>query len=149
LLSRYRDELEADFAEQYPGHDLTELWRSRQWRKLLNLIDQLRQPSRYHEAIADDDEHVAMILEAKERSKTEAEAGPRLRDFSPEVDAMLRVVDAVNANTSAVIAAAGGKPRRVEPQPRPTTAFERVAHRRRSAKHQSLTARALRGQQDR
>lgn len=149
MLSRYRDELEADFAEQYPSNDLTELWRSRQWRKLLNLIDQLRQPSRYHEAIANDDEHVAMILEAKERSKTEDEAGPRLRDFTSELDALLRAVDAINSNTMAVIAAGGGTPKRVEPQARPTTAFERVAYRRRSAKHQSLVARALRKQEDR
>lgn len=141
-LSRYRDQLEADFAEQYPGVDLFALWQNRQWRRLLNLIDQLRRPSRYYEAVSLDGDHLAQIEAA--RDGAERPKGPRMSEYGPTEERLDRIIDALTMNTQAVIAAAGGKPPRVEPQPRPETAWDSVRHRSRQAQHDALVGRVLR-----
>ena len=43
LLSRYGESIEADLALK--GWDLTELWRARRWRFVLNLVDHLPRDS--------------------------------------------------------------------------------------------------------
>lgn len=130
--------------------DLGELWRSRQWRKLLSLIDQLPGTSRLSEAIARDPEHVEQILEAQERAKAAGEAapqGPRLVDYTPTVERLDQIIEALQSNTRAVLAAGGAKPNNLPkfvPQPRPVTAYDHVQHQRRLAQHESLTRRILR-----
>jgi hypothetical protein len=143
-LDRYASELEVDFASKFPGMDLGELWRTRQWRKLLNLIDHLPRNSFFTAAVANDDEHVEQIIAARERAGSEEASGPSLSEYDGVLERLDALVDATNQNTAATIAAAGAKAPRIPPQQRPVTAFERVAHRRKSAKHQSVVSRMLR-----
>lgn len=87
-----------------------------------------------------------MILDAQEKlgaDKSKAPKGPRMRDYSPMLEALYRVADAVNSNTAAVVAAAGIQPRAVEPQARPQTAFDVVEHQKKLEGHRSLVARVL------
>ena len=124
--------------------DLGELWGARKWRKLLNLIDQLPGNTRLAEAISNDEEHVEAIIAAREHSDSSGPSGPPLSEYNPMVERLDRLIDAVGQNTAATIAAAGAKPPTIPPQPRPTTAFDTVKHRRRLAQHDALTARLLR-----
>lgn len=143
-LDKYASELEVDFASKYPGIDPGVLWRSRQWRKLLNLIDHLPRNSFFTAAVANDDEHVEQIIAARERAGSEqGESGPSLSEYDGVLERLDALVDATNQNTAATIAAAGAKAPRIPPQKRPETAFERVAHRRKSAKHQQTVSRML------
>lgn len=144
-LDKYASELEVDFARVYPGIDPGDLWRRRQWRKLLNLIDHLPRASFFTAAVANDDEHVEQIIAARERAGSEqGESGPSLSEYDGVLERLDALVDATNQNTKATIAAAGAKPPQIPPQQRPETAFERVAHRRKTAKHQQTVSRMLR-----
>lgn len=144
-LSRYASQIEVDFSREYNGIDLGELWRSRKWRKLLNHIDRLPRASLFYSAVADDEEHVAMILEAEERNPDLKKVGsaPHLSDYTPVVERLDILIDHVDGVMGAVVAGAGGKPPRLVPRPRPETAYERVAHRRRSAQQQQIASRML------
>jgi hypothetical protein len=113
---------------------------------LLNLIDNLRRPSRFHEAISLDEEHLELIEAARERLGSDAPIpnGPVLSEYGPVEERLDALIDAVNQNTATTIAAAGGKPPSVQLRPRPETALERVRHQRRMAAHVALTARLMR-----
>jgi hypothetical protein len=86
-----------------------------------------------------------MILSARENG-AQGRGGPRLRDYSPTVERLDKVIDGLQGVTAAIVASAGGKPPRFHPQPRPETAFESVLHRRKMARHDALTRRLLRRQ---
>ena len=120
-----------------------ELWRKRKWRKLLNFIDHLPRNSFFMQAVSLDDEHVEMILASRQFAEQEP-SGPSMAIFSPEVERLDGIRNDLQANTIATLAAAGAKKLpRFTPRPVPETAFDRVAHRRRSAKHQQLVKRLL------
>lgn len=89
-----------------------------------------------------------MILDARERlgSKDEAQKGPKLRDYSPVVERLDRVIDSLGAVMATIVASQGGKPPKVHPQERPKTEFEHAEYRRRMKQHTSLVSRALRSQ---
>jgi hypothetical protein len=129
--------------------DLGGLWRSRQWRKLLNLIDHLPQDTWYHQMISEDIEHAMMILRAQKRAKergdrVEPPKGPQVKTWSPEVDALTRVLDAVN-NVAYVTAKGAGSKSIKPPRPalRPQTAMERAKLRLRQEEHDILVRRML------
>ena len=149
VLRKYHQALEADFATVYPALDLGGLWRSRHWRKLLNLIDHLPQNTWYHQMISEDVEHAMMILRAQERAKQrgdseQAAKGPQVRTWSPEVDVMTKVLDAVN-NVAYTIAKSNGSKSAKTPKPalRPQTAMERARLRLRQERHDILVRRML------
>lgn len=142
-LDKYASELEVDFIQRYPGEDVGRLWRSRRWRRLLNLIDHLPRTSFYYAAVANDEEHVEQIVAAREGHPQE-DSGPSLTEYDGTAERLDRIADLMQQNTAATIAAAGAKPPMFQPQARPTTAFEKVAHRRKAAKHQQLTSRLVR-----
>lgn len=132
----------------YPGIDFGALWRSRRWRKLLNLIDHLPQNTWYHQMVSEDVDHAVMLIKAQEEAKRRGHApppsGPAMRSWSPEVDALTKVLDAVN-NLTFVTAKAGGSKttKQPKPAPRPETAMERAKLRLRAERHAILRARML------
>ena len=147
VVGKYLSALEADFATTYPGTDLGRLWRSRNCRKLLNLIDHLPQNTWYHQMISEDVEHAVMLLRAREdaekRGVQPPPSGPSLRSWSPEVDVMTRVLDAVNNVAYATIKAAGGKGKPPKSSPRPPTAMEKARLKIKAERHAILRARML------
>lgn len=121
--------------------DLATEWRSRRWRRLLNIIDHLPRDSAYFEAVADDDE-----LAERVAANPPKEQGPRRRmtDWSPTVELLSAILDRLAELTQTVAALGGAKPRKVPRAPHPVTAVDRARTRRRFEKHQKLTARVLR-----
>ena len=124
--------------------NLGELVRARQRRRLLTLINQLPPASRYTAAVSNDDEHVALLIEAMERQpKTDEkdESGPSLAGWTPEVDKLTEISDLLAQNLSVAIAAAGGKPKPMKPSSRPVSAFARVKERKTVSAHKSVVQR--------
>lgn len=122
--------------------DLGKLWRSRTWRRLANLINQLPQASRYYSAVASDEDHVAALLEAQ-GDQPQKHKGPSVADWPLEVEMLARIIDALRENTSATIAVMGATPPKTKPVERPSTAFEAAREKRRAEQHKSLVARVL------
>lgn len=67
----------------------------------------------------------------------------RMSEWSPEMEMLTNVYDAVRENTRAVIAAAGGKAGKVHPAARPATALDSERRRLALTKHRSVVARVL------
>lgn len=150
VLSKHSSAIEADFGRWYPGVAPYDLWRARQWRRLLNLIDHLPQHTYYHAAVAMDEEHARMIVEAERAAKARGEepptsAGPSMATWSPEVDKLVMLLDAVKENTYVTAKAASdkgiGSP--PKPHPRPTSVLEKVRLRMRAQAHDILVRRML------
>lgn len=147
VLGKYASQIEADFAREYPQHNVGTLWRSRRWRFLLNLIDHLPQNTWYHAAVSTDVDHAVMLLKAQEEAKRKGAAGPpsgpSMRSWSPEVDVGHKILDAVNGVGYAVAKSNGGNVKPPKPAPRPPTAMETARLRYRNEKHAILVRRML------
>lgn len=129
--------MERDLVER--GLDLAAEWRSRRWRRLLNIIDGLPRTSAFRCAYANDDDAVAAWLEANDGEPPAPEVP--LDEWSPEVERLTDLMDLVAENTAVLIAAnseGGYKP--PKPADRPKTAFGRVLARRDDAAFDDLLA---------
>ena len=154
VVNRYRDVLEHDL-HVHAHVDLTDLWRARRWRFLLNLIDHLPRHTYYSEAVSNDPEHARMLAEAMAKRAEEADgesgpSGPPMHIWSPEVSALTDLTDAVRRVEYAIVATNSEKgkgPKPPEPLPRPVSMLDRERKRseyaRRKAKHDKLAARLL------
>lgn len=118
------------------------MWRDRRWADLLNLIDWLPRNSAYIEALSDDEEVAEQVLRAPENKRPRG-AGPRISEWSLEVEKMTDVIDRLGEVMVAVIASNGGKAPRVRPQQRPKTAIDRLRERKRYEHHKKTVARVL------
>lgn len=118
------------------------MWRRREWRKLLNLIDRMPRDSHTRQAMALDEEHVEMVQTALETigEDRDTAGGPLLSEWSLNAELLAQVIDALTVNTHATMAAAGAKTPKFKPVRRPQTAYERVQHRRRLAGHDRVVA---------
>ncbi len=67
----------------------------------------------------------------------------RMSEWSVEVELLSTAVDRLSELIQTIAATAGAKPSRIQPQPRPQTAAERVEARMRLQKHRSIVARVL------
>jgi hypothetical protein len=114
--------------------DLTGEWRSRRWRRLLNLLDGLRRTSYVNEALAQDDELAALYLE-RDRGAEPAKTKRRVTEFTVEAELLSVAVDRLGDLIQAHAASKGGKPRRVDPMPRPVTAIHRARERKTQRQH--------------
>jgi hypothetical protein len=114
------------------------LWRDREWRFLLNLIDHLPPGSFFVEALSDDEEYATAAL----ASGGQSNSAPRMSTWSPVVD-MLAVVNDRLGLIAALQAAANGGRQTLPPVPRPSTAFDRVRHVVAREKHRALVAKVL------
>lgn len=131
LITHYRAEVRADLAERYPGVDLRLWWRERRFRALLDLIDQLPAASRLSEAIQNDPEHAELIARAREETADEDREpwSPRVSEYDLHAHLMRDVIQAVIGVRTAVIAAAGGKPRSTPAYPAPVTEVDKATAR--------------------
>lgn len=123
------------------------LWQRRDLRYLLNLIDHLPRDSFFSEAVAQDEDHARMLL-AHPSSRGSTAYAPPLSTWSPEVELLTSILDAVQ--TAGIMSAnvQGAKLPAPKPAPRPRTAVERLRTRAALEQHESLVARltALREQ---
>lgn len=155
LVDRYRNELEVDLQREFRV-DLLDTWRQRRWRYLLNLIDHLPRNTWYHQQVLNDPEHAKMLAEAEARQKASSgddeggPSGPPLQTWTPEVEALTNLLDAVRGvshTIAAVNSEKGKQPKPPKPAPRPTSALDRARKltefERKRAKHQELTMRLL------
>lgn len=102
------------------------LWRRREWRRLLNLIDHLPPNCFTNAALANDEEYAEAILEHQRESgvdfSEDKPAGPSAVYWSPEMGQMATLIDKV----STLIEVQSSKPKKVVPYPRPKTAFDEI-----------------------
>lgn len=120
--------------------DLGTEWRARRWRKLLNMIDGLPRDSAYVEALTSDEQWAAAVLD---NPVPQGKPKRRMADWSPELEMLTNLYDRMGEQIAVTVAVAGGKPKKVTPAPRPTTALERERRQRRDAKHRSVVSRML------
>lgn len=101
--------------------------------------------SHYRWAIADDDEAAERALASGDEPT--GSTAPPLEAFSPEVQYLAMGIDRIGELIAATIAAAGGKPPKVRPLPRPETAFDRAKRRKSLQRHHDLVAEVEQAQQ--
>jgi hypothetical protein len=123
------------------------MFRDRRWLDLLTLIDWLPRNSAYFEAISDDEEVAEDVLSRPENKRPRG-AGPRISEWSPELERLTDLVDRMGEVMVAVIASQGGKPPRLRPHPRPRTAIDRLRERKRYEHHKKTVARVIIQQAD-
>jgi hypothetical protein len=119
--------------------DLTQEWRMRRWRRLLNLLQRLvrTRTSWLNDAMADDDELAEYMIKNEKRDDSRKPTRS-MREFDPVVE-LLSVVADRQAELAQIMAAhKGAKPRRVDPMPRPKTAYMR-ARNRKTRQHHTFT----------
>lgn len=141
-LERYGDEIEADFLTEYHGLNLGKLWRSRQLVRILRLINQLPQASRFNAAVAQNIEHVEQIVAAT--GGQQSEYSPSLATWSTENDQLASLNDSIQVLIGVLIGVNGGNAPKVIPSARPKTAFEDARMKVKKARHKSLVARVIR-----
>jgi hypothetical protein len=141
VIARYGKALEYDLLNSPMRLDLATEWRSRRWRRLLNIIEHLPRTSAYREAVAQDEDLARHML--SKAPLEESKPIRRMSDWSAEVELLTAVLDRLGEVVQAVAALGGAKPKKVPAAPRPVTAYERVHRRRRSERHRSLVARVL------
>ncbi len=159
MVNTFSRALEVDL-QRLDGLSLRDLWQNREWRRLLNHIDHLPSNTWSQSQMMDHPEHAARLAEsiASRRLKGELPERPKpgLVAWSPEVDALTTLTDAVNSVRHAVIAVNSEKgkfPKPPEPLPRPETAVARlIATKERVLRwraHETLVERMLPGRQER
>lgn len=117
--------------------DLVDFFRGRySWRKLLVLIGRLPSTSATVEAQLDDPEFAEWALSQPDGGPR----GPRLSEWSAEVNRLTDIHDRLGELINAVVASAGAKPKRVPPTPRPYTALDRARLSRVRGRHAELVA---------
>jgi hypothetical protein len=125
--------------------DLTQEWRSRRWRRLLNLLDGKRRTSWVHDAMMQDEELAAIYLEQERRGQVTApgKSGRKMTEYTVEAELLSYAVDRLGELIVATAASRGAKTRRVKPMPRPETAVHRVRERRARNTHAYTVARVF------
>jgi hypothetical protein len=116
---------------------------------MLELIDRLPRDTYYWQVITQDPEHAAMLVEAQERAEKEGRdvgpPAPPMSTWSPEVEAITKLTDRVNALIYVTRAANGAKGEKPpKPEVRPATALPSIKAKRRQEQHEKLAARLLR-----
>lgn len=122
----YRDAAESDLHQVYRA-DLGELWRSRQWRKLLGFIDRLPRNSHFGEVLAGDEKLAKQILSRRKKlGEKEPQPERRMSEFTVEAELLSIVADRLAELTQVTVATKGGKSRTPKPLPRPKSAMARL-----------------------
>lgn len=132
-MSRYGEAIERDLPREYPGEDLAACWRSRRWRRLLNLIDGLPVHSAYREAAALDEE-----LAEEFADEPRGEYRPSITEWSSTNQLLAAVFDRLGEVVYVLAASNGGKPKMPDGWPRPETATDRVMRRRQRRDYDDL-----------
>lgn len=126
--------------------DLIDYFRGRvSRRKLLNLIGMLPAWSLTVEARVNDDEMAPSMLAAVK--KDTPDTGPRISEYTPLVERLDGVTDRLDHLTATVVAVMGGKPGRLRPATRPSTAITRAQKAQKDRRHDDLVAEVEQAQQ--
>lgn len=136
----YRDAIERDLHEVH-HLDLAEEFQARRWRRLLNLVDGLRRTSHLQDAITQDDELAEALL--KREDGDDDRPRRRMVDFTVEAELLSTVADRIGELIVVTGAGRGVKARRVPPQPRPVTAYQRARDRYARRKHNYTVGRVF------
>lgn len=123
---------------------MLDLLHNRRVRRLLAYIDRLPRNSYYSEAVANDPEHMHLLLEAA--GDAPADRRPRMSSWSPEVEATTTVADLLRALIAITVMAnskKGAKKPDATPTPRPGTVLDEVRRERKRRKHEELKRRVL------
>lgn len=151
LVDTFGDELEVDL-QVVAGVDLVELWQSRDWTKLLNLIDRLPRATWYNEAQANDEAHAARVAEHLANLPADEKAShprPPLHVWDQQSAMMADMINSIRSvnYTLQAVNSDKGKAKPPEPYPVPETALDRMQkvakNRVRKRKHDALAARML------
>lgn len=129
------------------------MWRERRWAELLVLIDWLPRHSAFMQAISDDEEFAELVLtESEKRDKfdrtKQPDRRPKISEWDLNAEKLTDIVDRLGELMQATVAAAGGKPPKVRPQPRPKTAIDKLREKRRYEHHRKVVSRVLIQQED-
>ncbi len=100
------------------------------------MIDRLPAHSRYGAAVLDDPETAARLAELDD----DADSEMPLAGFDEMRALMSTLIDAVNQNTAATIAAAGTDPPQIPPMPRPVTGVQKARNRLRMESRDAFAA---------
>lgn len=120
------------------GLDLVDFFRGKySWRKLLNIIKRFPSTSHFTAARANDDEFAEQMLEAYEEAP---DMGPELTDYSPVIERLDTLSDQVQDMVGVLIAVNGGKPPKVKPAKRPSTALTRAKAMQSRKRYSSLVS---------
>lgn len=134
-MDRYGEAIAADLADR--GFDLEQLWADRRFGFILTVVDHLPRNSAYVQALTDDDEWAEQVIDAPQ---PKAAPSVRLADWSPELEMLTNIYDRLAELIRVQAMAAGGKPKKAPPAPRPLTALDRVRARRRKRQHNRLVS---------
>lgn len=99
----------------------------------------------FQEALSQNEELVGRLMDERkdEDDDDRSSSRIRMRDFSPEVEALYNITDRLGDVCSGLAGLGGSKPRRVSPMKRPQTAWERISQARQRDKHERLVRRVL------
>lgn len=95
------------------------------------------------EAVSLDEELAEEVAKHPDQPKAPA---MRMRDWSPELEALATAIDRIGEVMQAVIASQGGKPPKIAPFPRPKTASEKLRDPRKQ--HQKILSKVVIAQPD-
>ncbi len=101
-------------------------WRSRRWRGLLQLLDELPSTSRVKVAQVEDDELATQLVEAGLIPDESPPWAPPLREYDATAVLLQQVLDTLEGANYQRAQGKGGRPK---PSPRPVTAVERARKR--------------------
>ncbi len=116
------------------------MWRARRWRFLLDVIERLPRDSAYLEAVADDEELAAAVID---HLGPPGKSVRRVGEWSVQVEVLSDIADLLTQLIHLTAAAHGAKPGRPARMPRPVTALDRLRRRQRMERHRTLVARLL------
>ena len=134
LMERYGQAITADLA--FAGWDAIDLYERGRWAFMLSMVDHLPRTSAFSAAVADDDD-----LAAQRELGVSGRSTPPLTEWDPSVELLAAIFDRLGDVANAPFLAAGGKAGRVQPWPRPVTAWHRVQAARLRDEADSMAAR--------
>jgi hypothetical protein len=106
------------------------MWRAREWGDLLNLIDHLPQNSHYYAKLMHDEGHAKAVVAWREAHRDdEKDKSPGWQSWSPEVDAITKVLDELVMLRYTLVGVNGGKTPPFKPALRPSSVIEEIQKR--------------------
>ncbi len=110
----------------------------------MNHIDRLPRNCHFSEAVANDREHMEMLVDAS--GGAPAETRPRMSSWSPEVEAITQVSDLLKVLVALTVMAnskKGAKKPDTTPAPRPGTVLSEVQRDRKRRQHNKIVSMLL------
>ena len=125
--------------------DLGTLWSLRQWRKLLNLIDQLPSNTKTNQAMANDEDYLRRVI-AIHGALPEGPQNPPLSAWSQESSLLAELIDEVRALKTITMKINSDKGKSVpnpEPVLRPKSAYQKISVELKLERHYALRDRLI------